>query len=167
MDENLFVVSAFSKMLSITGWRIGYIISARQHIDNIAKIHDYTGLCAPSLLQVAIAEYLKENNSGVKYLEALRKNLAASFNKALGVLENSGFVTPPVDGGYFIWTQIPSKFDNGLDFAMELYKSRKVGVVPGIHFSKNGDRMIRISIAKPVDEISQAVEKIREFVRSF
>ncbi|HSW61320.1 MAG TPA: pyridoxal phosphate-dependent aminotransferase [bacterium] len=167
MDENLFVVSAFSKMLSITGWRIGYIISARQHIDNIAKIHDYTGLCAPSLLQVAIAEYLKENNSGAKYLEELRKNLVASFNKALGVLENSGFVTPPVDGGYFIWTQIPSKFDNGLDFAMELYKSRKVGVVPGIHFSENGGRMIRISIAKPVDEISQAVEKIREFVRSF
>ncbi len=167
MDENLFVVSAFSKMLSITGWRIGYIVSTRQHIDNIAKIHDYTGLCAPSLLQVAIAEYLKENNSGAEYLEELRKNLTASFNKVLGVLENSGFVTPPVDGGYFIWTQIPEKFDSGLDFALELYERKKVGVVPGIHFSENGGRMIRISIAKPVDEISQAVEKIREFVRSF
>ncbi|HPG35018.1 MAG TPA: pyridoxal phosphate-dependent aminotransferase [bacterium] len=167
IDENLFIVSAFSKMLSITGWRIGYIVSTSQHIDKIAKIHDYTGLSSPSLLQVAIAEYLNENDLGADYLKELRKKLISSFNAGLEVLENSGFVTPPVDGGYFIWTQIPEKFDSGLDFALDLYEKKKVGVVPGIHFSENGGRMIRISIAKPVDEISQAVEKIHEFVRTF
>mgnify|MGYP001493794894 FL=1 len=164
LDENLFVVSAFSKMLSITGWRIGYIVSTKSNIENIAKIHDYTGLCSPSLLQVAIAEYLKENDSGAKYLLDLRKDLALSFNAALKSLEKSGFKTPEVEGGYFIWTEIPKEFDNGLDFALELYEKKKVGVVPGIHFSENGGRMIRISIAKPVDEIIQAVGKIEEFV---
>lgn len=166
-DENLFIVSAFSKMLSITGWRIGYIVSTSQNIDNIAKIHDYTGLSSPSLLQVAIAEYLKENDFGRKYLEELRKKLVSSFNTALSVLDGAEFLTSHIDGGYFIWTEIPRKFNNGLDFALELYEKKKVGVVPGIHFSENGHRMIRISIAKPVDEIFQAVEKIDEFVRTF
>jgi len=167
MDEFLFVVSAFSKMLSITGWRVGYIVSTKGHVEKIAKIHDYTGLCSPSLLQVAISEYLSENSFGQSYLENLRSELRKSFFAAVEPLEKAGFVTLPVEGGYFIWTKIPEKFNNGLDFALDLYNKKKVSVVPGIHFSENGNDKIRISVAKPVDEIAEAVKKIEEFVSAF
>jgi aspartate/methionine/tyrosine aminotransferase len=93
MDEFLFVVSAFSKMLSITGWRVGYLVSTDGHIEKIAKIHDYTGLCSPSLLQVAIAEYLSQNDLGESYLENLRSELRKSFFAAVEPLEKAGFVT--------------------------------------------------------------------------
>ena len=59
-------------MLSITGWRVGYIVGSIQHIENLAKIHDYTGLCTPSVLQAAIAGYLEKNGFGKDYLAFLR-----------------------------------------------------------------------------------------------
>lgn len=167
MDENLFIVSAFSKMLSITGWRVGYVAASVNNINKIADIHDYTGLSSPSVLQVAIARYLSENALGKSYLSYLRNEIKKSFFAAVNTLEKNGFTTPQAEGGYFVWTEIPKIFDDGLDFSIKLYESRKVGVVPGIHFSENGKRMIRISIAKPVGEIVEAVKKIEEFVSFF
>ena len=165
VDETLFVVSAFSKMLSITGWRVGYILGEAQHIENLAKIHDYTGLCTPSILQAAIAGYLEKNNYGSDYLAFLRGKVSASFKIMHSTLEKSGFYMPPIDGGYFVWAKIPQKFDDGFKFAMDLYENKKVGTVPGIHFSEKGNNFIRISIAKEASEIEEAAARIADFVK--
>ena len=164
VDETLFVVSAFSKMLSITGWRVGYIVGQKQHIENLAKIHDYTGLCTPSVLQAAIAGYLEKNDFGSYYLAFLREKVRESFEIMHSTLEKSGFFMPSIDGGYFVWAKIPPKFNDGFKFAMDLYESKKVGVVPGIHFSEKGNNFIRISVAKDAAEIRAAAQKISEFV---
>lgn len=165
VGETLFLVSAFSKMLSITGWRVGYIAASAQHIGNIAKIHDYTGLCTPSILQAAIAGYLGKNDYGRDYLASLRGKVRDSFAAMHFALEKSGFSMPSIDGGYFIWAKIPERFSDGFNFAMDLYESRKVGTVPGIHFSERGSRFIRVSIAKPVEEIAEAASRIADFVK--
>jgi len=165
VDETLFVVSAFSKMLSITGWRVGYIMGSVQHIENLAKIHDYTGLCTPSILQAAIAGYLEKNDFGRNYLAFLRGKVSASFKIMHTALEKSGFYMPPIDGGYFVWAKIPQKFNDGFKFAMDLYENKKVGTVPGIHFSEKGNNFIRISIAKEAAEIEEAAARIIDFVK--
>ena len=165
VGDTLFLVSAFSKMLSITGWRVGYLIAGEEHIGNMAKIHDYTGLCTPSILQIAIAEYLEKNDFGRDYLANLRGKIKESFETMHPVLEKSGFSMPPIDGGYFIWAKIPEPFTDGFEFAMSLYEHVKVGTVPGIHFSERGNDFIRISIAKPASEIAEAAARIAEFVR--
>ena len=46
-NPNLFYTNSFSKLFSITGWRIGYLIAHQEHMQKIKSIHDYTGLCAP------------------------------------------------------------------------------------------------------------------------
>ena len=165
VDDTLFVVSAFSKMLSITGWRVGYIVGSKQHVENLAKIHDYTGLCTPSILQEAIAGYLEKNGFGKDYLAFLRGKVRESFEIMHSALQKSGFYMPPIDGGYFVWAKIPEKFDDGFKFAMDLYESRKVGTVPGIHFSEKGNDFIRISIAKDAAEIKEAALRIVDFVK--
>ena len=165
VDETLFVVSAFSKMLSITGWRVGYIVGSVQHIENLAKIHDYTGLCTPSVLQAAIAGYLEKNDFGRDYLAFLRGKVRESFEIMYSALQKSGFLMPSIDGGYFVWAKIPHGFDDGFKFAMDLYESKKVGTVPGIHFSEKGNDFIRISIAKEASEIAEAASRIADFVK--
>ncbi|MBP5202650.1 pyridoxal phosphate-dependent aminotransferase [bacterium] len=165
VDETLFVVSAFSKMLSITGWRVGYIVGSVQHIENLAKIHDYTGLCTPSVLQAAIAGYLEKNDFGRDYLAFLRGKVRESFEIMYSALQKSGFLMPSIDGGYFVWAKIPHGFDDGFKFAMDLYEIKKVGTVPGIHFSEKGNDFIRISIAKEASEIAEAASRIADFVK--
>ena len=72
---------------------------------------------------------------------------------------------PEIKGGYFIWAELPDKFDDGFKFAIDLYEQEKVAVIPGIHFSKEGKHFVRFNIARPVEEIQTAILKLRAFCR--
>ncbi|MDD2345846.1 MAG: pyridoxal phosphate-dependent aminotransferase [Bacteroidales bacterium] len=157
-------VNSFSKLLSITGWRIGYLIADSTHMKGIRSMHDYTGLCVPSVLQEALIDYLEENNGGIDYIAWLRNQVNAAFSLFIPELKKMDFVIPSIEGGYFIWAQLPSKFKCGFDFAEKLYEKEKIAVVPGIHFSKNATSYIRINIARPEHELKLAIEGLKSFV---
>jgi aspartate/methionine/tyrosine aminotransferase len=164
LNEYVFYVNAFSKKFSITGWRIGYLIAHQSHMSAINDIHDYTGLCAPSILQQALAFYIEKYNFGIEYTVGLREKLQANYNQLSRELELLGFKNWKAQGGYFIWTELPERFDDGLEFALNLYEKEKVAVVPGIHFSESGKKFVRINIARQPYEISMAVSKIKKFI---
>ncbi len=166
MGKNVFYVNAFSKKLSITGWRLGYILSSKEHMEGLMDIHDYIGLSSPTVLQEALAKYLQEYDFGKEYCASLRQKLKANYELMQEQLSNLGFEVVQAQGGYFIWCKLPQKFQCGLDFALELYKQTKVAVVPGIHFSDSGKQMIRINIARSDEEIAEAIGKITEFLRN-
>lgn len=157
-------VNSFSKLLSITGWRIGYLIADSTHMKGIRSMHDYTGLCVPSVLQEALIDYLEENNGGIDYIAWLRNQVNAAFSLFIPELKKMDFVIPSIEGGYFIWAQLPSKFKCGFEFAEKLYEKEKIAVVPGIHFSKNATSYIRINIARPEHELKLAIEGLKSFV---
>lgn len=161
--ERLFYVNSFSKMLSITGWRIGYIIAEKEHMENIRDIHDYTGLSAPGLFQAAVVEYLKEYDSGREYIKSVREKCKESFLFMKGVLEELGFKVPQSDGGYFLWAKLPPVYEDAFRFALDLYDKVKVGVVPGENFSPSKARCIRMNIAQELPLIQQAAQKLREY----
>jgi aspartate/methionine/tyrosine aminotransferase len=163
-NEYIFYVNAFSKKFSITGWRIGYLIAPELHMAAITDIHDYTGLCSPSILQQAIAEYVDVSNFGADYTKELRKKLKTNYILLSGKIKELGFRPKEAQGGYFIWTELPDGLPNGLDFALNLYEKKKVAVVPGIHFSKNGKNIIRINIARNNNEINESVKRIKEYI---
>ncbi|MBN2790130.1 MAG: pyridoxal phosphate-dependent aminotransferase [Candidatus Delongbacteria bacterium] len=162
-SENFFYVNSFSKLLSITGWRVGYFICSKEHMEKIRLIHDYTGLCAPSVLQEAIALYLEKYDFGKVYVSDLRKKIKTSFLLLSDILIDCGFTFTNIDGGYFIWAKLPEKYDDGLKFSMDLYEKKKVATVPGIHFSDNGKKYVRFNIARYEEEIVEAGKRIKEF----
>lgn len=166
LHPNIFYVNSFSKMLSVTGWRIGYLIANEEHMKKIETIHDYIGLCAPSLLQEAIAGYLAKNNYGAEYTFGLRMQLRESFKLLSESLLSSGFSMPEINGGYFIWAKLPEKYPDGFKFAIDLYDSQKVAVIPGIHFSEYGKQFIRLNIAREKTEILEGLELINKFLKN-
>jgi aspartate/methionine/tyrosine aminotransferase len=161
----LFYTNSFSKLFSITGWRIGYIIGHQQHLAQIKAIHDYTGLCAPSIQQQALANYLQKHQQGTAYIQWLRENLTQSFTQLKEVLEAFNFTIPEVKGGYFIWAKLPSPHTNGFDFAMQLYDKERVAVIPGEHFSPQTANYIRLNIAHPLPTIDKAAKHLAHFLK--
>jgi aspartate/methionine/tyrosine aminotransferase len=164
-SEYFFYINSFSKLLSITGWRLGYFICSKEHIVNIRLIHDYTGLSSPSVLQEAVALYLNKSDFAKNYSIQLRKKMKSSFNIMNGHLTECGFLIPKIEGGYFILAKLPEGFDDGLKFAMDLYESKKVATVPGIHFSDNGKKFVRFNIARPESELNAAGKLIKEYLK--
>lgn len=166
ISPRLFFVDSYSKMLSITGWRVGFLAADRSHFAALKSMHDYTSLSSSSLLQKAIARYLMKNGGGAGYLAETRELTRRSFEALRNALTGLGFRVPATDGGYFIWAALPTGFDDGLAFAEELYAQEKLAVVPGIHFSDAGGRFVRFNIAKPLTDIEEAARRLERFLRS-
>ncbi len=162
-NSKLFYTNSFSKVFSITGWRIGYLIAHKEHMQQIKTIHDYTGLCAPSILQQAIVEYLKTSGFGKDYIESLRNKLKESYNRLSEELQKLGFEIPETKGGYFVWAKLPEKYSDGFKFAIDLYDEQKVAVIPGEHFSDNTKDYIRLNIAREKEEIGEGIKRIKAF----
>jgi len=162
-NPNLFYTNSFSKLFSITGWRIGYLIAHQDHMQQIKSIHDYTGLCASSVLQQAIVNYLKEYDFGKEYVLKLRNRLRDSFNHLSAELKKLGFEIPETKGGYFVWAKLPEKYSDGFKFAIDLYEDQKVAVIPGEHFSENAKNYIRFNIAREKTEIDEGIMRIKKF----
>jgi len=135
-------------------------------MEKIKSIHDYTGLCAPSILQEAIAMYLEQEDFGRIYIAKLRDKLKASFNLLSGELMKMEFKIPVIEGGYFIWAKLPDQFSDGFKFAVDLFEQEKVAVIPGIHFSEKAKDFIRFNIAHEIDIIEKALAHIKKFVQN-
>lgn len=162
-NPNLFYTNSFSKLFSITGWRIGYLIAHPDHMTKIKSIHDYTGLCAPSVLQQAVVEFLKKYDFGSGYVSNLRDKLTESFNYLSSELINLGFEIPETKGGYFVWAKLPEKYDDGFKFAVDLYDEQQVAVIPGEHFSEKATSYIRFNIAREKQEVDEGIKRIKKF----
>jgi aspartate/methionine/tyrosine aminotransferase len=162
-NANLFYTNSFSKLFSITGWRIGYLVAHKDHMQKIKSIHDYTGLCASSVLQQALVEFLKVNDFGNDYVSDLRDKLRESYYYLSSELKKLGFEIPETKGGYFVWAKLPEKYSDGFKFAIDLYDQEKVAVIPGEHFSDNAKNYIRFNIAREKSEVEEGIKRIKEF----
>lgn len=163
--ERIFYVNSFSKSLSITGWRIGYLMCSEKHMRRIRSVHDYTGLCVPSVLQQAVADYLANYNFGISYTESVRQKLIDAYNMYKPELEKMGFGVPESDGGYFIWASLPENVRDDFRFAVDLYESKKVALIPGRHFSTGRTDFVRFNIAREKEELEKGLEKLKQYIK--
>lgn len=166
LHENLFYVDSFSKIFSVTGWRVGFFFCHERHMAAIRDMHGYTGLCASSVAQEALSRYVGESDFGAGYVAGLRRRLAANHGLISGRLAAMGFDVPAAAGGYFVWARLPRGLDDGFRFAVDLYDDEQVAVVPGIHFAASGRDFVRVNIARDDSELADALARMERFVAS-
>lgn len=157
---NLFYVNSFSKMYSITGWRIGYLFCHNSYFDKISDVHDYTGLSVPSVLQESLSRFMENGEQTKTYINDIRQRLRDNFHVGSKMLSDAGFYVPATGGGYFIWARLSDDAPDGVKFAKALYDKHKTAVIPGAHFGADYRRYIRINIARPGNELKRGLEKI-------
>lgn len=165
ISEYIFYVNSFSKLFSITGWRIGYLLSHIKNMADLKSVHDYIGLSSPTPLQIAIAQFLRDNRKEAdKYISGLRETIALNYKTQSKRLSDHGFKIPIHDGGYFIWACCPDEISNDMDFAIDLYNCQKTAIIPGSHFGREWDRFIRINIALPPEILDRGIKSICKYI---
>jgi aspartate/methionine/tyrosine aminotransferase len=158
----VFYVNSFSKLFSVTGWRIGYLLAHKTNMDGLRHVHDYIGLSSPAPLQAALAEYLTYDDQVQHYISQLRSMISHNMVRNTERLAAHGFGIPRHDGGYFIWARCPDHFESGVDFAVELYNTAQTAVIPGAHFGDAWSQYIRINIALPAQSLEPGIDAICE-----
>jgi LL-diaminopimelate aminotransferase len=64
----------------------------------------------------------------------------------------------------YIWAKVPTE-QNSLDFTVDLLNGTGVVVTPGRAFGECGEGFIRISLVQPEERLTEAVARIKEWLR--
>ena len=161
MQERTVFLHGFSKAFAMTGFRIGYACGPTEIITAMNKIHQYTMLCAPIMAQRAAEEALK---SGLEPMEAMRQEYEKRRDLMVAGLNDIGLTCFNPKGAFYLFPSIKSTGLSSMDFAKQLLAEQRVAVVPGTAFGPCGEGYIRCCYATSMDELKEALRKIKIFV---
>jgi aspartate/methionine/tyrosine aminotransferase len=161
MRSRSVLVNSMSKTFSVTGWRVGWVLSSPELTDSIRKVHDFVTVAAASPLQQACAMAMGMDDS---YFEGLSHEYAERKVMLIGLLERAGFRCFDPGGAYYVMTDI-SAFGFPEDFAFAHHLLKEIGVagVPGSSFyanPQNGAQQMRFCFCKKLETLQAAGERL-------
>lgn len=161
MKERTLVVNGFSKSFAMTGWRVGFACGHPALIDAMNKIHQYTMLCAPIMGQMAAIEALRH---GEREMRQMIEEYDRRRKVMLAGLENIGLPCFEPRGAFYCFPSIKQLGMKSEEFCERLLKEEQVAVVPGNAFGESGEGHIRMCYAASLENIEEALERIKRFV---
>jgi len=162
MKERTILISGLSKSHAMTGWRIGYVAAERRFIQALAKIHQYTMLCAPTMAQMAAIEALRNGESEVEKMVQEYNRRRRLMVKRLNEI---GLPCFEPKGAFYAFPSIKATGMNSEEFAEKLLLEEKVAVVPGTAFGPYGEGFIRCCYATSLSSIEEALRRMDRFIR--
>jgi aminotransferase len=161
MRERTIVVNGMSKTFSVTGWRVGYIISPPNISGAIRKMHDFMTVGAPAPLQEAGAVALRLPDS---YYVELAAHYQQRRDRVMKMLQQAGLNPMLPKGAYYIMCDIGSwGYPNDVEFAKFLVQDIGVATVPGSSFfgdPRAGKDIIRFTFCKKEETLRAAEERL-------
>ena len=164
MRDQTITINSISKTYSLTGWRVGWAIAAREITASIRKVHDFLTVGAPHPLQEAAAVALRIDRS---YYQTLSKEYQQKRDFFEHVLEEVGFRVYHPWGAYYIMTDVGHLgISDDVKFTLDLVEKTGVATVPGSSFYSSpslGSTKVRFCFPKKMETLEQAADKLRKF----
>ena len=149
--DKTLLLRGFSKAYAMTGWRLGYVAadeSLKSVVEEMAKIQQYTFVCAPTPFQKAAIAALNYDVSDLVESYRVKRDLLYE-----GLRDKFELVKP--GGAFYTFVRAPG--NTGATQFVEKAIARNVLVIPGNVFSER-DTHFRISYATSNEKIQQGVE---------
>ncbi|PJE69620.1 MAG: aminotransferase [Candidatus Staskawiczbacteria bacterium CG10_big_fil_rev_8_21_14_0_10_38_10] len=159
--DRLIACFSFSKKYAMTGFRVGYVVSPENIMNQILKVHDESTICAPTISQYAALFALTSPQNFVqKFKEEFQKRRDLICQR-LDQLKDL-FEYQKSKGAYYIFPKLKLPIKSK-DFSLKLLYKAKVITIPGIAFGPSGEGHIRLSFAGKEKDINEAFNRIEEF----
>jgi len=155
------VLDGFSKTYSMTGWRVGYCIANPDIIRQFEMIMVNSVSCTCSFTQMAAIEALTGNQEPVNKMRAEFKKRRDWLVDALNEIEGVTCRVPR--GAFYAFPDISSFGLTSKEFADRLLDEEGVALAWGTSFGIYGEGHIRISYATSLDNLKEAIIRLKRF----
>ena len=153
----VIVVNGVSKLYGMTGFRIGWTIANRKHVEVMNTLQAQTTSC-PSVVSQAAAEGALTGVQSV--IENLRLQIQNNRDVMLHELHSfTDLKTTPPDGTFYVLPDFRAYASDSMELATFLLKKALVVTVPGRDFGMEG--YLRLSFSGTVKDITEGVERIK------
>ena len=164
MHDRTIVINGFSKAYAMTGWRLGYALAPRIICEQMTKIHQFAIMCAPTNSQYAAVDAVRY---GDKDIEKMVRAYDQRRQFLIDALRGMGLECFEPFGAFYVFPCIKKYGMKSEEFAEKLLYQEKVAVVPGTAFGDCGEGYLRISYAYSIEELKEALGRIKHFIAQF
>ena len=159
LKEQTILIDGHSKTYAMTGWRLGYGIAPREIADKITRLTINSNSCTAAFTQIAGIEALTGPQTFVSQMVAEFKTRRDVIVDGLNAIDGISCVKPL--GSFYVFpnvTKLPLSCEALADYLMD-----EVGValLPGTAFGKYGDGYLRLSYANSLENINDALNRIK------
>lgn len=159
-DGGGVVISSLSKDVSMTGWRVGWVVGPEEIVTRMTALHQYLVTCSPSVSQAAALGALSPEGQAerARYVEIFRRRRSLICEE-LARIPSIRF--DPPEGAFYVFADV-SNCGDCLEISRRILERRNVITIPGVAFGPGGEGYLRISFAASEDEIREGIRRIGE-----
>ncbi|MEM7285865.1 MAG: aminotransferase class I/II-fold pyridoxal phosphate-dependent enzyme [Actinomycetota bacterium] len=160
-DGDAVVVNSFSKYFSMTGWRLGWLLTPASLADPVERLAQNLFISAPSVSQwagLAAFDCVDELEANVGRYRTNREILLEGLPVA--GLDRLA----PADGAFYVWAATDHLADDSQALCARWLSELGIAATPGVDFDPTrGHGFVRFSFAGSSEDITEAVERLADW----
>ena len=157
--DRLILLDGWSKTYAMTGWRIGYAVWPEALVEPATRLAINVHSCVNAATQYAAIEALTGPQDSVAAMVAAFDRRRAVIVDALNAIP--GFRCTRPLGAFYAFPNIAGTGYDARDMQDLLLARAGVATIAGTSFGALGEGYLRFSYASSVDNIREAMERIR------
>lgn len=177
MRERTITVGSASKLLNLTGFRVGWAVGPPRLLAPIKASHSLMSYCAPTPLQLGVAAALDEISASSTTNAVVADENAQIMRENADILASAlrfaGLEVFQPHGGYFLVASCAPLGLTDMEFCLALCSTARVACVPMSVFYAPFDpnptprALVRFAICKVRETIEESARRIRENASAF
>jgi aspartate/methionine/tyrosine aminotransferase len=162
-DPEALIINSFSKYFSMTGWRIGWMITPPDLVRSVECLAQNFFISAPTLSQIAATAAFDCEDE----LQANLARYAANRDVLLNELPGAGLDDlAPADGAFYVYADVARFTNDSVAFCQKMLAEIGVACTPGPDFDPTrGHHTLRFSFAGSTDEMAEACKRLKGWLR--
>lgn len=161
---NVIVMNTFSKFFAMTGWRLGWVVSPPDMMERMKKLAESLFVAPPTISQHVAYKIFDHLDELDRYVASYKEN----HDILRDMLPDAGLTKlSKGDGAFYFYVDVSEYTDNSEDFCRRLVEEAGVSATAGLDFDcKRGHQFIRMSYAGSADNMREACQRIKNWLRS-
>jgi aspartate aminotransferase len=162
MKDRTIILDGFSKTFAMTGWRLGYGVMPTSLAEQVTRLAVNCNSCTPGFIQQAgIAALTGPQEPVEAMIEEFRRRRDVVVN-GLNEIPRISCIQPA--GAFYAFPNITALGKTSDEVANDLMYEGHVALVSGTAFGAAGEGYIRISYANSMENLQEALRRIRDTV---
>ena len=158
--ERTVLLDGFSKYYAMTGWRLGFMVTPVKMAERLKDFLVTSISCTAEFTQWAGVEALTGDQSFISEMMKRFKEKRDKIVKGLNSIPGFSCLTPK--GAFYAFPNIKKTGMTSQECADYLLYNAGVAALPGTAFGPYGEGYLRFSYATTLENIDEAIQRIRE-----
>ncbi|KYC53787.1 MAG: Aspartate aminotransferase [Candidatus Methanofastidiosum methylothiophilum] len=166
MEDSVITVNSFSKTYSMTGWRVGYLLSKDESLfERMLKLHMYGPVCNNTFAQFGALEALKGPQ---EFVHNMREEFQSRRDLLMNRIQEMNSVSAiKPEGAFYLFMNISNTRMTSEEFSEKLLNEEKVVTVPGSAFGPYSDGFVRLAYPLKTEKINEACDRMKRFLSKY